>query len=349
MGGSRPGRWILILGSLAVVGVLSWLIYLAFAESTDAIRQPMTTFVPKSDNAELVHGVYKFIFVLAGGVFVGIMAITLIFSLLYRERPGQVARQFHGNSRLEVVWTLIPSILVVAMAVPTFSVMSVTSKPPPDNALKVIAIGHQWWWEFQYPELGITTANELHLPVNRPVSVILQSGDVIHSFWVPQLSGKIDNVPGHNNHLWFTPTEARPEPYLGQCAEFCGISHANMRFRVFVRTPGDFEGWAKGAAADRTAPTADLAKAGEQQFLASGCIACHTVKGQQGAVGKIGPDLSHFASRTTMASGTLDRTPGNIRKWLANPPAVKPGALMPNLGLSPEALDKLVAYLDGLK
>jgi cytochrome c oxidase subunit 2 len=340
---------IVIIGSLAAVGVMSWLLWLAFAESSDAVRQPMTTWVPKSDNAELVHGVYKLIFILAGAVFIGIMALTLIFSLLYRERPGQVARQFHGNSRLEVVWTLIPVLIVVAMAVPTFSTMAVTSKPAPDNALQVIAIGHQWWWEFQYPELGISTANELHLPVNRPVSIKLQSTDVIHSFWVPQLSGKVDNVPGHENHMWFTPTEARAEPYLGQCAEFCGLSHANMRFRVFVSAQPDFEKWSKSAAGDRVAPTADLAKAGEQQFVTSGCVGCHTVKGQQGAAGKVGPDLSHFAARTTLASGTLDRTPDNVRKWLANPQAVKPGALMPNLNLSPEALDKLVAYLEGLK
>ena len=340
---------ITIVGSLVLVGVVTWLLYLGFAESFDAVRQPMTTFVPKSDNGILVQGVYEIIFWLAGGVFVAIMAVTLIFSLLYRERPGQAARQFHGNARLEVLWTLIPVLIVVAMGVPTFQVMAVTSKPAPKNALQVTAIGHQWWWEFQYPELGITTANELHLPVNRPVAVTLRSVDVIHAFWVPQLTGKVDNVPGHNNHLWFTPNEARSEPYLAQCAEFCGLSHANMRFRVFVQEPPAFEAWTKATVADRTAPTADLAKAGEQQFTASGCIGCHTVKGQQGAAGTIGPDLTHFASRTTLASGTLDNSRDNLRKWLSNPPAIKPGSIMPNLNLSPEALDKLVAYLEGLK
>lgn len=340
---------IIIIGSLVAVGVLSWLLWLGFDESSNAVRQPMTTWVPKSDNAGLVHGVYQFIFILAAAVFIGIMALTLIFSLLYRERPGQEARQFHGNPRLEVVWTLIPVLIVVAMAVPTFSTMAVTSKPAPENALQVLAIGHQWWWEFQYPELGITTANELHLPVDRPVNVRLQASDVIHSFWVPQLSGKVDNVPGHENHLWFTPNEARAEPYLGQCAEFCGISHANMRFRVFVSTQADFEAWTKSAVAERTAPTTDLAKAGEQQFVTSGCIACHTVKGQPTAVGKLGPDLTHFGSRTTLASAIADNNPENLRKWLANPSAMKPGSLMPNLNLSPEALDRLVAYLEGLK
>ncbi|RLT37451.1 MAG: cytochrome c oxidase subunit II, partial [Chloroflexi bacterium] len=201
----------------------------------------------------------------------------------------------------------------------------------------------------QYPELGITTANELILPVDRPVAVSLQSVDVIHSFWVPQLTGKVDNVPGHTNHLWFTANEARPEPYLGQCAEFCGLSHANMRFRVFVKTTGDFDTWSKAELADRKAPTSDLAKAGEQQFLTSGCIACHTVKGNPVAVGKIGPNLTHFGSRTTLASGTLDSNTENIKKWLHNPPGIKPGSLMPNLNLSQGAIDKLTAYLQELK
>ncbi|MFA7248811.1 MAG: cytochrome c oxidase subunit II [Dehalococcoidia bacterium] len=344
---------ILTVGAVVVVGVLTGLIYLAFAESVDAIAQPMTTWVPRSDNAELVHGVYRLIFILAGIVFAAIMVLTLVVSILYRERPGQLARQFHGNSRLEVIWTLIPVLIVVAISVPTFSAMAATSKPAPDDALKVIAIGHQWWWEFQYPEQGITTANELHLPVGRPVSITLTSKDVIHSFWVPQLSGKTDNVPGHDNHLWFTPTEARPEPYLGQCAEFCGLSHANMRFRVFVSTQGDFDAWTKATAAPRTAPTADLAKAGEQQFVASGCVGCHAVQGQAAAVGKIGPDLTHFASRTTLGSGIMDNNPDNLRRWLSDLDSVKPGTVMGEFlkgqPLSKDALDKLVAYLEGLK
>lgn len=338
-----------IVGSLVIVGILTALIYLAFAESLDAVRQPMTTYVPKSDTTVLVHGVYRFVFWLAGGVFVVIMAATLIFSLVYRERPGQVARQFHGNSRLEVVWTLIPVLIVAAIAVPTFSTMAVTNKPAPEGALQVIAIGHQWWWEFQYPELGITTANEMHLPVDRPIAVTLESKDVIHSFWVPQLSGKVDTVPGHDNHLWFTPTEARPEPYLGQCAEFCGVSHANMRFRVFVSAPDAFDAWAQAEVSDRVAPTDALALEGAQQFTASGCIGCHTVRGQEGAAGTIGPDLTHVGSRTTIAGATLDRTDENVARWLHDPQAIKPGSLMPNLSLSPEAVDKLVAYLDGLK
>ena len=348
MGSSRSGRMVIIVGSLVATAILTWAIFEAFAGSANT---PQTTFIPKSVQAALVQDTYMVIFILAGAVFFAIMAVTLIFALLYRERPGQTAMQFHGNAKLEVVWTLIPVIIVVIMAVPTFSTISATSKPPPKDALQVVAIGHQWWFEFQYPELGITTANELYVPVGRAVSVQLESKDVIHSFWVPQLSGKTDMVPGHRNHLWFTPTEARAEPYLAQCAEFCGMSHANMRFRVFVRPVADFDAWAKSTAAARVAPTSDIAKAGEAQFAASGCVGCHIVQGNAAAVGKVGPNLTHFASRTTLASALLDNDADgkNLRKWLSNPQAVKPGALMPNLNLSPEALDKLVPYLEGLK
>ena len=346
MGSSGSRQAIIIIASLVIVGILTWATYEGFAGSVDT---PQTTFIPKSIQGVQVRDVYMLIFILAGIVFFAIMAVTLTFSLLYRERPGQVARQFHGNSRLEVVWTLIPVIIVVIMAVPTFSVMQQQAQNPPADALQVIAIGHQWWFEFQYPELGITTANELHVPVDRAVYVTLESKDVIHSFWVPQLSGKIDMVPGHKNHLWFTPTEVRPEAYLAQCAEFCGVSHANMRFRVFVQSAGDFDTWSKNVKADRVAPASDIAKAGEAQFTASGCIGCHTVQGNPTAAGKLGPNLTHFGARSTMASGLMDNNPENVRRWLANPQAVKPGVLMPNLQLSQEALDKLVPYLEGLK
>ena len=346
LGSSGSRRAIIIIASLVAVGIVTWALYVAFV---DSVYTPQSTFLPESIQAARDRDVYMLIFVLAGIVFFAIMAVTLIFSLLYRERPGQAARQFHGNSRLEVVWTLIPVVIVVIMAVPTFAALSDSAKAPPADALQVVAIGHQWWFEFQYPELGITTANELHVPVDRAVYVTLESKDVIHSFWVPQLSGKVDMVPGHKNHLWFTPTQARPEAYLAQCAEFCGVSHANMRFRVFVQSAADFDAWAGNAKAARIAPATDIAQSGEQQFTASGCVGCHTVQGNATAVGKIGPDLTHFGGRTTMAAGIMDNTSENVRRWLADPQAVKPGALMPNLNLSQDALDKLVPYLEGLK
>src|SRR5690606_18489268 len=154
------------------------------------------------------------------------------------ERPGREARQIHGNTRLEVVWTILPVVVLAAIAAPTFNTIRDITGAAPDGALEVVATGHQWWFEFEYPEQGFITANEMHIPVGRAVDITLLSNDVIHSFWVPRLMGKVDMVPGHANRLWFTPEE--PGVYLGQCAEFCGLSHANMRFRVVVHSEEDF-------------------------------------------------------------------------------------------------------------
>ncbi len=346
MGRSGPGRIIAIVFSCVVVGVLSWLLYLAFADSAST---PQGTWHPMSDNTRNIQSVYEVIFWLAAAVFILILVLTLAFTLMFREKEGVTAQQFHGNSKLEVVLVGVPVLIVVAMMVPSFKAIAQNNADPPAGALEVVAIGHQWWFEFQYPELGITTANELHVPVDRAVSIKLKSDDVIHSFWVPQLVGKVDMMPGHENHLWFTPDTAKDDPYFAQCAEFCGASHANMRFRVFVDTEAKFADWTKATAADATKPSTDLAKAGEQQFALSGCIGCHTVKGNPIAQGKIGPNLTHVGSRTTIAAGILPNNPDGLHKWLSNPPAVKPGSKMPNLGLSDEQIQKLSAYLESLK
>lgn len=327
--------------SLVVVLVTSLLIWWGWDATTG---DPQTTLAPLSDNARSVNDVYTLITILAGLVMIGVLTLTLAFAVIFRERPGREAQQIHGNPRLEVFWTLIPVIIVVAIAVPSFQVIVDTTGDAPDESLEVVATGNQWWFEFEYPGLGVVTANELHLPVGQSVNVELRSEDVIHSFWVPQLSGKVDMVPGHNNRLWFTPEETGE--YLGQCAEFCGTSHANMRFRVFVDTQEDFDAWIAEQAADAAPAAGELAEGG-QQIATTICAACHTIRGTN-AAGVIGPDLTHLASRTTIASGILQNNETDLRAWLADPLAEKPGSLMPNLNLSDEQLDQLIAYLQGL-
>lgn len=317
---------------------------------TAACSDPQTTIDPKSDVGDTIQGVYVLVFWLAAAVFIAVMAMVLAFSLIFRERPGREARQFHGNTRLEVVWTLIPVLIVVAISVPTFLAISDNSKSPPDDAIVVEVTGNQWWFEFNYPDLGITTANELHVPVDRAVSFKLSSNDVIHSFWVPQLAGKVDLVPGHENELAFTPNT--PGLYLGQCAEFCGLGHANMRFRVFVDTPADFEAWAAKERADRTPPATEALAAGERIFLSNACVGCHTIKGTDVARGLIGPNLTHVGSRTTIGAGILANTQENLVRWISNPDREKPGVvLMPAFEeiLAPAEIESVAAYLLSLR
>jgi cytochrome c oxidase subunit 2 len=324
-------------------------VFALLAVGLAACSAPQTTIEPRSDYGDSVQGVYIIVFWLAVIVFVAVMLATIVFALMYRERPGREAKQIHGNTRLEVVWTLIPVVIVVIIAVPTFNSMAETTADPPPEALQVEAIGHQWWFEFSYPELGITTANELHLPVDRAASFVIRSDDVIHSFWVPQLAGKVDMVPGHANDLWFTPNT--PGEYLGQCAEFCGTSHALMRFRVFVHEAADFEAWARNEAAERLEPAdASIADA-EAIFLQQACVGCHTVSGTS-AAGRVGPDLTHVGARTTIAAGTLTNDPegDNLARWIRNAPDVKPGSLMPAFPeLSDEDLQSIVTYLQSLE
>lgn len=328
--------------SLAVVLVTTLLIWVAWDATTS---DPQTTLAPLSENARSVNDVYTLITILAGAVMIGVLTLTLAFAVIFRERPGREPQQIHGNPRLEVFWTLIPVIIVVAIAVPSFQSIVDTTSDAPDNSIEVVATGNQWWFEFEYPGLGVVTANEMHIPVGLPVNVELRSDDVIHSFWVPQLSGKVDMVPGHDNRLWFTPEETGT--YLGQCAEFCGTSHANMRFLVVVDTQEDFDAWLAAQSAEAVPTQSDLAAAGQTVFTSKACVGCHTIRGVS-EVGTIGPDLTHLASRDTIASGILDNTEANLRAWISNPLKEKPGSKMPIVDLTDEELDQLIAYLQGL-
>jgi cytochrome c oxidase subunit 2 len=212
--------------------------------------------------------------------------------------------------------------------------------------MTVKVIGHRFWWEYQYPDLNITTATDLVIPTGKVVNLELSSVDVIHSFWIPQLNGKTDAFPNHINTTWIQANT--PGVYYGQCAELCGPSHANMRATVIAKTPEEFDQWVKDQQAGAAQPTEALAQQGQQVLLAGACIGCHAIEGTA-AQGKVGPNLTHMASRTSIAGGMLTNTEGNLKRWLTNPPAVKPDSVMPNLNLSQSDIAALTAYLLTLK
>jgi cytochrome c oxidase subunit 2 len=267
----------------------------------------------------------------------------------YRARPGHIEAKLlhtHGNPRLEAALMVGVTLLLLIIAVPNIRVLFAASEPPDlEHALRVEVVGKQWWWQFSYPAFEVETANELHVPVGRTIVAELRTEDVIHSFWVPKLAGKMDLIPNKINHLWFQAD--KPGVYYGQCAEFCGPSHANMRLRVIVHPEAAFAAWIKGQQRVATAPMESFAQEGMRVFQER-CMACHTVAGTA-ANGNIGPNLTHVASRQTLAAGLLPNSPANLQRWLHNQQAIKPGSLMPNLGLSEAEVKALTAYLQHLK
>lgn len=283
-------------------------------------------------------------------IFLGVEAALVYSAWRYRASrlPG-LASQVEGNRTLEIAWTAIPLVILVVVFVLMTGTMreigtSVAGGTTPAQ-MRVLARGYQWWWEYRYPTAAgdVVTANELHIPVATPVDLDLESGDVVHSFWVPELSGKTDMIPGKTNQLRLYA--ARPGTYLGQCAEFCGVEHAWMRITVVAETKADFDTWL----AAQTAPRASTsASDGERVFLTNLCTSCHTIRGT-GAKGAAGPDLTHIGSRGTLAAGRITNTAANMRAWLADPQQLKPGSLMPRVPLSDADLDALVTYLEGLK
>jgi cytochrome c oxidase subunit 2 len=217
--------------------------------------------------------------------------------------------------------------------------------------LRIDVVGHQWWWEIQYPDIGdpqniVETANEIHVPVGRAVLIKMTSDDVIHSFWAPNLDGKKDLIPGHETRTWFRADSAGV--YRGQCAEFCGHQHANMAFFIVAESRPDFERWLTSQKSPASTPSDSLAQQGERVFLSGTCSMCHSISGT-GAGSKIGPDLTHLASRRTIAAGTLPNNTGNLAGWILDPQSIKPGAKMPPNALDPQSLRALLAYLATLK
>ncbi len=305
----------------------------------------MSTVMARSDFARAINEVYGIITWVTIGIFVVVAAALLYVIVRYRERDAErLPRQIRGHSLLEIGWTIAPALVLLIIAIPTIQIIFRTqSAARPAGALEVDVRGHQWWWEFRYPALKIATANELHLPAGQTVYLTLEGPDVIHSFWVPRLGGKRDVIPGRINTLTFTP-EA-PGEYLGQCAEFCGISHANMRMRVIVHPRATWATWVAGQQA--VPATAAAVADGAALFARSACVGCHTIRGV--SAGVIGPDLTHFGSRGTVAAGILPSTLDNVAAWVKDPPALKPGVKMPALGLTDEQARAVAAYLLSLK
>jgi cytochrome c oxidase subunit 2 len=251
-----------------------------------------------------------------------------------------------GSTQIELAWTVAPVLIVIVLFLTTARfIFKIQDAPKSPSALDVILTGHQFWWEFRYPQLGIVTANELHIPLStdesrRPAYLTLLSADVNHSFWIPQLAGKTDLIPNHPNSLWMDPRRAGV--YLGQCAQFCGLQHAMMLLRVYVDTRDDFAAWVL----NQQQPGVQNAKvaAGRHVFETQACINCHSINGTSGT-GRFGPDLTHLMSRATLASGAADNTPENLRRWIKDPAAFKKGALMPAMQMDDAPLNEMVAYL----
>jgi cytochrome c oxidase subunit 2 len=310
---------------------------------------PQQAFNSHSEYA--AEGDSLFFLIIVMGVIIGVIveAVLIWAAIRYRRRPGdRLPPQIHGNTIVEILWTTGPVIVVGYILFVTLPVIFRTQAPAPTGSMDVRVIGHQFWWEFQYPDANVVTANELHLPTGRPANLILLSDDVIHSFWIPALGGKRDAFPGHTNYIWMTPDSTGEFP--GQCYQLCGYSHGNMRERAIIQSPADFQTWLTAQQQPATAPPAADANAteGAQLFQNRGCAGCHTIGGTA-AQGKVGPNLTHFGSRHTVAGSVFDNTPQNLRTWLKDPPGVKPGSIMPNLGLNDHELDVLVAYLQSLK
>ncbi len=425
------------LRSLAQFGLMAAAM-LALAACAD--KYPNTTFEPHSDLGRSIDFLWDRLLLIGTIVFVLVEAALIYVVFRYRRRPTDTGTppQTHGNATLEIIWTIIPAVILLFVAVPTVRTIIQTQAKAVAGSLEIEVIGHQWWWEFRYPEYGIVTANEIYIPTGRTVNFKMTSQDVIHSFWIPQLAGKRDVIANRTNYIWFTPDSSLSAAvWNGFCTEYCGSSHANMRFRVFTVKPDQFDSWvagqrkpaAFGAAANAPAPMvmpfpgartdraaeaarpapappsgdATLAGAGpaytfpqnqaefdyakpqspipaglrftpgltgnaargQQVYSSAACIGCHVIGGNPSSMGVVGPNLTHFGSRSTIGAGSYPNTPAYLALWIKNARAMKPGSLMPTLGkneydpqlkqpvttggLDDQQIADIVAYLMALK
>jgi cytochrome c oxidase subunit II len=340
-------------GPVQIVAFVFCCVAMAVAEPATSSTGLTNIFAPESTPAKSIFDLSIFVLAITGIIFAIVFGLLVYSVFKFRSTPLDADRepaQVYGSTQIELAWTVIPILTVIVLFLATArSIHAVQDAPMPANAIEVTAIGHQFWWEFRYPKLGIVTANELHIPVSDPAHptptfLRLLSADTDHSFWIPQLAGKTDLIPNHPNSMWMDPH--RTGIFLGQCAQYCGTQHAKMLLRVSVDTPEDFAAWVR--AQQQPATQDEKVIAGRQIFETTACINCHSITGTA-ADGRFGPDLTHLMSRSTIASGAAENTPEKLRLWIQNPDAIKPGSLMPAMKLGDADLDSLVAYMETLR
>jgi cytochrome c oxidase subunit II len=343
--GRAAGILLLVLGVFLASGPCT-----ASAPSDNSIP---SIFDPHSTPADSLFHLSMFVLAICGIIFL-VVATLLVYAVVkFRAKAEDSAHeppQVYGSTQIELAWTVIPILIVVVLVLATTRVIhAVQDAKKPPNVVEVIAIGHQFWWEFRYPTLGVVTANELHIPVSDPANpsptfLKLLSADTDHSFWVPQLAGKTDLIPNRVNEMWMDPH--RTGIFLGQCAQYCGTQHAKMLLQVSVDSADDFKNWVN--AQKQPAKQDDSVSAGRKVFETTACINCHAVAGTA-ATGRFGPDLTHMMSRRTIAAGAAENTAENLGMWIQDPDMFKPGSLMPAMKLSDQDLEALVRYLETLR
>ncbi|MGD1095648.1 MAG: cytochrome c oxidase subunit II [Bryobacteraceae bacterium] len=325
----------------------------AWAAPASEYLSPTNIFTPISTPADTIFGLSMFVLAVTGVIFVVVFSLLVYAAIKFRIKAGDNScepAQVYGSSQVELAWTVIPVLIVVVLFLAAARVIaSIQNATPPPGAIQVTVIGHQYWWEYRYPDLKVVTANELHVPVSDPAHptptfLTLLSADTDHSFWVPRLAGKTDLIPNHPNHMWIDPHETGL--YLGQCSQYCGVQHAKMLLRVYVQTRAEFDRWIDEQS--QPAVVNERASEGRQIFEATACVNCHTVAGTV-AKGRFGPDLTHLMSRDTIASGATTNTHENLRAWIRDPNVLKPGCLMPAMGLSDPQIDAVTAYMETLR
>ncbi|MDP6064483.1 MAG: cytochrome c oxidase subunit II [SAR202 cluster bacterium] len=328
-----------------------------------ALDNPQSTFDTVGPVSQSQLNLFYWIFGTAVVVFVVVGTVLAYTTIRFRRKsPDDKPPQTHGNTPMEIGWTIVPVLLLAVVAVPTVLTIFDNANTPEPGALTVDAVGRQWWFEFKYPhptdpDEQVITANELHIPVGEVVNINLASRDVIHSFWIPKIAGKVDMVPNNSNTIWIKSDEAGE--FYGQCAEFCGEAHALMKFRVVAQPKAEYDAWLLGQTAPAPNAVEPLAAKGQALFEGNdaGCWACHTISGSAKSRGSVGPNLTHVASRGLIAAGIIENDQAGLRSWLTDPCESKPGNTMctgaavynnPDKALDEEQISALVAYLRSL-